>query len=197
MLHPKRHPRFIFTLSILYSVLFTAIVLAFPQKWGDDATDTSFFSAPTSTREKTNSLPIRILRGSSTKVAPIGAAPVKFPAILAPWSTQNTTSVQTCASIGVCDKIRFSDTYSTKQKTDYYKAILQVLWNISQHLPKENALQETLYSLTLSYSTWERRGRWWNQTILIYTQDIVSIQEFREILTHELGHIIDLGVIKW
>jgi hypothetical protein len=197
MLLPKRRPKFIFALSILYSVLFATILLAFPQKWSAPSTNTSFFSAPTTTRENTSNLPIRILRGASSKqVAPIAAAPVKSPTTPLP-SRSNSTSTPTCSSIGVCDKIRFSDSYSTKQKADYYKAILQVLWNISQHLPQENALQETLYSLTLSDGTWDRRGRWWNQTILINTQDIGSLQEFREILTHELGHIIDLGVIKW
>ena len=141
MQQQKRHLSHILALSVLYTVLFTAIIFAFPKKLGELAVETSFFSAPKSTIN----LPINITRGSTSTNKSVSLNNTTTNSNI---TTNNTSSAKpvpnvsiintttpTCASVGLCDKIHFGNGYTTKQKTDYYKAILDVFGGISIHLP--------------------------------------------------------------
>lgn len=214
----------IISLSIVYAILFFSIVLAFPaltgSQWSsaqeDNTVTNKLYSAPNSI---INNLPVVFINGATqignnttTETSYTNPTPQtsptnttittnqqkinKKPAIIKA-NTSTSTSTITCTTLWVCEKIRFIDGYTTKQKTQYYTSILQVLHWLKTALPDIKKLTDTLFSITLSPIAWERRWWWWSKTITIHTKDIVSVQEFREIFTHELWHIVDLWVIKW
>ncbi len=204
-------------LSILYTLLFFSIILAFPHTTGSQSQhENPLYSAPIHQGNMTE-LPIIFIGMWNGQVWWSQASSEQTQNANTPtsisngtngsnWSSQfwnsaaNTTTPKTtitCASLAVCDKIRLSDAYTTRQKAQYYTSILSVLQWIQQVIGGNQRISNALFSITLDPTKWDRR--WWggSKTITIYTKDIASQQEFREILTHELGHIIDLGVILW
>ncbi len=214
----------IISLSIVYAILFFSILLAFPAITGSQGVSTDkshdvtnkLYSAPNniinslpvvfinwstqignddSTTTSYNSPSIQnttILNTNSVNTQKIN----KKPTIIKSNTSTNNNTI-TCTTLWVCEKIRFIDGYTTKQKTQYYTNILQVLNWLKKALPDIKRLTDTLFSITLSPLDGERRWWWWSKTITINTKDITSAQEFREIFTHELWHIVDLWVIKW
>lgn len=202
MQQQKRYSR-IACLSILYTLCFGSIILAFPKKtwYSESATDGLYLWSA----KQQSSLPITIQRWqweaiSQQPTPKVEPKNTNSPLLL--WSAKILKASDkkpqlTCVDLRVCEKIRFSEWYSAKEKATYYTAILEVLETLNNALPAGTNLPDALFSISLSSTVGERRGRWWSKTIAIYTKDIWSLQEFREILTHELGHIIDLWVVKW
>jgi hypothetical protein len=105
----------------------------------------------------------------------------------------------TCMEVQLCEKVSFSDWYDEKQKTLYYSTINETIYAINSALSANNkpTVSSMIGSISLYDGKSDRRGRGGSRTIIINTHDIVSLQEFREILTHEVAHIIDLGVLVW
>lgn len=205
----------IISLSIIYTICFGSILLAFPKTTGyTDKNNEGIFLW---SAKKQSGLPVQVQWWEGTNITSSSDKDSTYnTAISRTKNTNNTTSwspkktpikpskpkastknhTLTCEDVWICDKVRFLDGYTTKQKTDYYTIILTTVDNIQKTLPANyKKLSDTLFSITLSPTLTDRRGRWGSKTIIINTADISSLQEFREILTHELGHIIDLWSI--
>ncbi len=193
-------------LTMLYMIVLFLILLAFPEKWGSEELLSTFSSAP-----KTSQTNYKISLVTVWKVKNIRdnkpQQETNTPSNSG-WKTTATTSTQisttkkrsiSCADINVCQKIHFSDTYTSAQKIKYYNALLQTLSSLNTILPQSPNLASTIYSIGLSPEDTnnERRWRGGSKTILIQTKNITTLQEFREVLTHELAHIIDLGMLIW
>lgn len=204
-----RHSK-ILGLSIWYTVLFCSILLAFPDVTGSQVqTENTLYSAPI--KQSTLNLPVQFIgignwqvwgseatntiSNNNTTVSTINTTNINNNKITT--NSKNKTSPLTCTTLGICDKIRFSDTYTARQKTQYYTSILAILDGIQKSLWDTQRISNTLFSITLNHEKWDRRWWWGSRTITLYTKDLVSQQEFRELLTHELWHIVDLGVIVW
>jgi hypothetical protein len=110
-------------------------------------------------------------------------------------STENTKI--TCKEVGICEKVRFSEWYSNKQKEQYYSIILGTIHKLQENILLPWNIADTLFSISLVAQKWERRWRWWSRTIILHTPEMKWLQEFREVLTHELGHTIDLWMLVW
>lgn len=202
--HLSRHSKII-SLSIWYTVLFCSILLAFPDVTGSQIqTENTLYSAPI--KQSTLNLPVQFIGvgnwqvwwGEATSPVSNNKMPIIWntkPSKTPVSKTQNTAV--TCTTLGVCDKIRFSDVYTIRQKTQYYTSILAILDGVQKALWDTQRINNTLFSITLNPEKWDRRWWWGSKTITLYTKDLTSQQEFRELLTHELGHIVDLGVIVW
>lgn len=72
--------------------------------------------------------------------------------------------------------------------------MLQVL-SIDKLLSTSRRLQDELFSITLTKETGDRRAWAGSSTVLIHLGAIRSQNEFVEVLTHELGHIVDLKLL--
>ncbi len=96
----------------------------------------------------------------------------------------------------LCNKIVFNGDFSESSKTIYRWLIIKQVRAIDALLGKSPTIADTLYSITLDNGKGSRR--WWagNATIMINLGNMNSQDEFLEILTHELGHIVDLWVLK-
>lgn len=196
----KMHTRI--GLTLLYTVILSSILLAFPQKWGSEELLSTFSSAP-KTAASTYKLPVSIIgavntrnRGGQKTTISTGSSPN-----MATGGTMKTTATKkqnvSCADIHMCQKIHLSDTYTNAQKIKYYNALLQTLSSLTTILPQSPSLTSTLYSITLTPDNTnnERRWRGGSKTILLQTRNMTTLQEFREVLTHELAHIVDLGML--
>lgn len=194
----------------MYSVVFCSILFVFPTKWGNPAMTSTFSSAPSGV---VASLPVTIInstnetvfRNDSTNTSSINTQqPAYTPT---PQTTTNNTipavtaakNSISCADINICDKVRFGSDFPAIKKGPYYKAMLSTLINLQEILPQSPSLAETIYSVTITTSTeWDDRRWWWgSKTILLQTKNIANIQEFREVLTHETAHIVDLWMLYW
>lgn len=85
-----------------------------------------------------------------------------------------------------------------RQEYYYYQGLFIILARyIDTSLNYSPTLSPTLERLTLYKDDSGRR--WWaaHTVARINTQLITTNREFREVLTHEFGHIIDLGAIQW
>jgi hypothetical protein len=98
----------------------------------------------------------------------------------------------------LCSKITFIWEISAKDKYVYFSLIVYVVDAINNLLASQfDSLDDVLESIDINTVGWLRRGGadWHN--ITINTQIIWSYEEFLEVLTHEIWHVIDLWVIQW
>lgn len=194
----NRHKRI--GLTLLYGILLGSILFAFPRKWGSEDLVNTFSSAP----KKSSAdyiIPNAIIRWVTNTWANKTQTPTSS------WTyakttikteiTTTKTQKTSCADINMCHKIHLSDSYTNAQKIKYYNALLQTLGYLNAILPQSPSLTDTLFSVTLSPEGTTDKRRWWggSKTLLLQTNNITTMQEFREVLTHELAHIIDLGMI--
>jgi hypothetical protein len=123
---------------------------------------------------------------------------------------QNTTNTNTtkgikalsqnaipCASISMCNKLTFSPEISQTRKARYTADVFSILKQITSHTSQLTPISQGLFSVKITDEIGDRRGRGGSQTIQINTKSMQQRQEFKEIFTHELGHIMDLGILVW
>lgn len=187
-------------LVALYTVVLMSILFAFPKTWGDKGEVTTFSSAPET--PTFTLLPVRIVdivKRPDTPTNTWQESPTSW-SIVGSWTTKPLIPRKTtmsCAEIGVCEKIRFADGYTSAQKVKYYTPLLQTLTSLTNTVQLSPTIAESTYSITLSPENNERRWRGGSKTIILQTKNIATIQEFREVLTHEIAHIVDLGMLVW
>lgn len=109
---------------------------------GVEQTSAKFYSAP---RDNTAlDLPINVILGSDVQNDnSLSDTDINTPASnntpAGSTSTQairktNTPEIITCATINMCNKIRFSDDISTARKTRYTKSILDIIGGINKNM---------------------------------------------------------------
>ncbi len=202
MQHTPKKIHNIILLSILYTVIIGSILLAFPKNaWYTQGTMDGIYLW---TAQKSSfGLPVNIelwqwdTTSNTPQITPTPSVkPVTPISKNTPKIIQNKRKVTTCNDLQICDKVKFSAGYTDTKKALYYSSIIDVIDSLQQWMSRKTIISDSLFSLTLSNSIWDRRWWWWSKTIIINTKDISNMQEFREILTHELGHIIDLwGIV--
>lgn len=97
----------------------------------------------------------------------------------------------------ICDFVSFNWDFSEKEKISYIWIIVFIINKFDENLVTNDKIKDTLYSLRLNKAQQWRRGLAWHHTITINLKTIENKKEFSEVLTHELGHIIDLGILNW
>lgn len=201
MHHTQKKLHRILLLSILYAVVIGSVLLAFPKNvWYNQSSTWGMYLW---TAQKDNIwLPINIElwqwntisnTSQSTTTKQVTAPIVQN----VPKPQKNSQKITTCAQLQICDKVKFGEWYSDSKKAAYYSNIIDVIGSLQKWMARKTMISDSLYSITLSNSIGDRRWWWWSKTIIINTKDISNMQEFREILTHEIWHIIDLGAIVW
>ena len=105
-----------------------------------------------------------------------------------------------CAANNVlCNKIVFVWLISEYDRYIYLSLMTNVVSKADKFLQRSwyKSLISVLETITINAEWWQRRG-WatWN-TLVINLDKIVSYTEFSDVFTHELWHIVDLGVVQW
>lgn len=96
----------------------------------------------------------------------------------------------------ICKKINREGSYSAKEQFYYQGLTIALLTIIDKAMTTDTMLQEALSSLKIYKHPTDRRGSSGHTTVRINTESMKSYREFREVLTHEFGHTIDLSVLR-
>lgn len=97
----------------------------------------------------------------------------------------------------ICNKVDFDWEYKSKDKYDYFEDSVYILWWINWYLRLgENFLKSFNY-LNLYQKSDKKRGYTRSNDVYINTLSIKFDDEFKQLLGHEFGHILDLFTIKW
>ena len=96
----------------------------------------------------------------------------------------------------LCAKMNFSYDFSDNEKYYYFNQIDQAISLLEDPLSQYRSLWKTLESINLFLTKWNRRGSssWYKMTF--YLGGLKYENEFFQVLTHELWHIVDLGILQ-
>lgn len=96
-----------------------------------------------------------------------------------------------------CDKITFNGSYTYKDKYMYLASSIYILRfienNIQIGLPIKNQLSNIVINPAINARRWF--ANWTTVTLNLWS--VSSYVEFMELMSHELGHVVDLWVVKW
>jgi hypothetical protein len=101
-----------------------------------------------------------------------------------------------CKRIQVCDKIVLNGEYSIYDKYTYSKAIIRLVDFIGQYGSQKIPIKDVITKVEVNKETGKRRGYATRDTIIMNLGAVRSKTEYAELLTHEMGHIVDLGYIQ-
>ncbi len=96
----------------------------------------------------------------------------------------------------LCNKISTLD-IETSQANRYINNTHDITYTINDNLMSKKELIDTLKEILLKYWISERRWYATRNRIIINTAIIEDDEEFSNLVTHELGHIVDLWVVQW
>lgn len=179
---------------ILFAVLsLIAIYIRDVQKAGYKQDNFLYTNTQQGAPQSTYDLPVHIVTWEPTQ----SSTQYRNQQSQSAWSI-SIPSANTCVSeADLCDKIRFIGNFSDADKRKYQSLIIKQINNIDALLSTDVKIRDVLYSITLDSSRWTRRWRAGSSTVMLYLGNINGTDEFTEILTHELGHIVDLSILKW
>lgn len=95
------------------------------------------------------------------------------------------------------DNIGYRVVFSSGRDTIQQKQILEqtesIIKEIDNLLPTDQKIRNSLHTITINNQS--GKSRWYSShSSIIINYGTMATQEFREVLTHELAHIIDLGI---
>lgn len=116
-----------------------------------------------------------------------------------PQSTYAKKFQDTCTVYkDICNKIIFQWDISIYDQYAYLASITYIISQLDTFLKNVwlPLIQNTIKTINISATWWSRR--WWStwDTMYMNTEQIQTYAEFFEVFTHELWHIVDLGVIN-
>lgn len=94
----------------------------------------------------------------------------------------------------VCDSIHLVDSFSSRERYFYTAIPIYLMYYMDRYGNFDNNIMDIIHTVSVS-SDPGRRGYANHDSVIINTSDINSIREYLEIMTHELGHIVDLGAV--
>lgn len=101
------------------------------------------------------------------------------------------------ANMSLCSKINFEWDYEYKEKYMYLATTIYVLNNIEDNIQFGRTVKSQLDKITINNEVWTRRWYATWDDIVINLWTVWSYVEFFELMTHEVWHIVDLGMIRW
>lgn len=101
------------------------------------------------------------------------------------------------ANMSMCSKIKFEWDYDYKDKYMYLATAIYVLNNIEDNIQFGRTVQRQLDEIEINNDSWNRRGYATWDDIVLNLWSVRSYTEFFELLTHEMWHIVDLGMVRW
>lgn len=116
-----------------------------------------------------------------------------------PQSVYTKKIQTTCAAYkDICTKVVFQWDISLYDQYAYLASITYIITQLDSFMKPVwlPLIKDTVKTINISGVGWSRR--WWStrDTMYMNTEKITSHAEFFEVFTHELWHIVDLGVIN-
>ena len=102
-----------------------------------------------------------------------------------------------CNRANICDKIILNGITSTYDKYAYTRATIALIDFVDNNWSTSTTLKNTIKKIDINKTTWTRRWYATRDSIIMNLWSVKTKKEFAELLTHEMGHIIDLGYIQW
>ncbi|MFA5747646.1 MAG: hypothetical protein WC872_00870 [Candidatus Absconditabacterales bacterium] len=96
----------------------------------------------------------------------------------------------------LCKKILFNGEYNSEEKYKYSVLIFRIALFIDKYLQVPNKLSNVLETISINKDDGNRRGYATWTKIVLNLGSIKSYSEFSQLISHEMGHIIDLGTIQ-
>jgi len=115
---------------------------------------------------------------------------------LSPKSVKKNMEIMCGVYADICNKTVWESSLTDTQKLYYQAVIIAKIRAMDDVLKKWN-LRETLTYIKLFEDSNARRWSAWHTYVKMNTDDMKWWDEFQAVLTHELGHIIDLWVLIW
>lgn len=96
-----------------------------------------------------------------------------------------------------CDKINFNGDYDIKDKYIYLASAIYILRFIENNIQAWLPLARNLDTIIVNDARNTRRwyANW--DTVTLNLWSVSSYAEFMELISHEMGHIVDLWLVKW
>ncbi len=103
----------------------------------------------------------------------------------------------TCLSnTELCDKIDFYGSYQNKEKYNYIQESFSVIDYINEKTIIWSNFEWTINEIKINKDSWDRRWYATRTDILLNLGSVKNLNEFHDLITHELWHIFDLGYLK-
>lgn len=114
-----------------------------------------------------------------------------------PVSSENSQFNSLCNTYkNYCDIVDVTKVTDIKKANEYKIITMITLSKISYFFSTKYNLSNALNSIQIKDEKWEQRGYANHNNIFININNL-STTEYIQVLVHELGHIIDLWMIKW
>lgn len=95
-----------------------------------------------------------------------------------------------------CQLLKIDNAINAKDNLIYTVLSIYVLSHTQELLIQDYNLFQTLQSVDIQADPGDRRGMANRSIIILHPFQIRNYREFLEVLTHELGHIVDLGTLQ-
>lgn len=99
--------------------------------------------------------------------------------------------------LDVCKKIEFAGDIWIKNKYIFLASSIQIYDFIEKNLLASKSIDTQLRSINIDPDKNGKRGSANAYGIKINTKTIKSYEEFFDLFSHEIGHVVDLGLIEW
>ncbi len=101
------------------------------------------------------------------------------------------------ANMSLCAKVKFEWDYEYKDKYMYLASAIYILKNIEENIQFGRTVQRQLDEIIINNEIWNRRWYATCDDIVLNLWSVPSYIEFFELLTHEMWHVVDLGMVRW
>ena len=97
----------------------------------------------------------------------------------------------------ICDKVSRSWVFDDEDKAKKFACVAFLLRKLDANITRGNNPSKALLAMLINEQKWARRGsaNWTTMTINLWWMEYEN--EFFQVISHEMGHIIDLWWLQW
>jgi hypothetical protein len=105
--------------------------------------------------------------------------------------------VQLCeTSSTLCEKTLWNGTFNLREKADYFGQVSTIVSGIDTIAQRGKALEQVFSQILINQAKGNRRGSAGRTKLTINLGGLEYDDEFRQVFSHEVGHIVDLGSLQ-
>jgi hypothetical protein len=101
------------------------------------------------------------------------------------------------SNISLCAKVKFQWEFNQKDKYMYLASSIYVLKHIENNKQFGKTIKQQLKRININNKDGNRRWFANRETVTINLWMVKSYVEFLELVSHEMWHVVDLGMIRW
>ena len=97
----------------------------------------------------------------------------------------------------LCNKISWAGTFTDDEKSVKLLYVAYLLKKLDENITRGENPSQALLAMLINEKTWARRGSANRTTITINLWWMTYDNEFFQVISHEMWHIVDLGWLQW